>query len=261
MGLIAAVTVTVTLGCSPSVTPTADTSQPSTQTSASPAPSGWDVPVTWGGRDTPGMGDGIPNPHGWYQAAFGTRTKEKILYLTFDDGPSAGMTDALLAELAKYDALATFFVVGSQVSTHRDEIQRIVSRGHALGDHTMTHADLDSLSAQAVRSELSGVQQLLGPALGRCMRPPYGLIDNKVATISKSLNLMPILWTGHAQDWSPPSTSKMIEMLQHATEPGAVILLHDAADKERTLATVAAMLPWWQSHGYRLETVPACQRG
>ena len=220
------------------------------------------VSVDWGdGRNTAGMSSGVPNPAGWYESAFGTRTAEKILYLTYDDGPWPPYTDEVLALLAKYQAKATFFVTGGQAKAHPQLLEQTVSEGHALGDQTMTHADLVGLSRKQVKAELAGVQQIVGSRLGGCMRPPYGLINTKVADVSRSLGLTPILWTAHAQDWNPPSVAQMVTMLKKGTSPGAVILLHDSAGKEKTIEATRQMLPWWQAQGYRLETVPACRVG
>ncbi len=216
--------------------------------------------VDWGdGRNTRGMSIGIPNPPGWYTAAFGARTTDKVIYLTYDDGPWPPYTDQILSLLADNNAKATFFVTGSQADQHPEYLRRIAAAGHALGDHTMTHADLVGLDKQQIRRELAGVKRIVGPILGPCVRPPYGLIDEKVASVSADLNLMPILWTAHAQDWNPGSINQMVRMLKKGTEPGAVVLLHDSAGKEKSIEATRVMLAWWKSQGYRLESVPACR--
>jgi peptidoglycan/xylan/chitin deacetylase (PgdA/CDA1 family) len=207
------------------------------------------------------MSNGVPNPPDWYTAAFGPRTTEKVLYLTYDDGPWPPYTDQVLSLLAENDAKATFFVTGNQAQQHPSHLQRIIEGGHAIGDHSTTHADLVGLNRDQIRAELGKVKKIVGPSLGACMRPPYGLIDTKVAEVSADLNLMPILWTAHAQDWAPGTVSEMVEMLKKGTEPGAVILLHDSAGKEKTISATRQMLPWWTSQGYRFETVPACRVG
>ena len=233
--------------------------------SASPdvSPEDWLTTVDWsGGRDVAGMADGVPNPAGWYRAAFGGPSQDKVLYLTFDDGPWPPTTDAILNALAANQANATFFVVGNQVRAHPEYVQQILDQGHAIGNHTMTHADLIASSREEVRAELSDTTKLVGSSrMGDCMRPPYGLIDQKVAAVAHSLNLMPILWTGHAQDWDPPGADQMIQMLKDATHPGAVILLHDGGgDKPQTVSVVKQMLPWWKQQGYTFATVPACRK-
>lgn len=242
-------------------------SGPAANTDASPSAevsaNDWLTSVDWsGGRHAAGMVNGIPNPAGWYQAAFGAPSQDKVLYLTFDDGPWPPATDEILQALATNQAKATFFVVGNQVEAHPDYIQRIIDQGHAIGNHTMTHTDLIASSRDEIRAELSGTSKLVGSSrMGNCMRPPYGLIDEKVAAVAHSLNLMPILWTGHAQDWDPPGTAEMMQMLKDATHPGAVILLHDGGgDKPETVSVVKQMLPWWKQQGYTLAAVPACQK-
>lgn len=221
------------------------------------------ITVVWGdGRNAPGMKEGVPNPAGWYDRAFGGSTTEKVIYLTFDDGPRQPYTSQVLALLARYRAKATFFVLGQQARELPALIAAEARAGHAIGDHTWDHADLIGLSDAKVRDELASVQRQVGSALGPCMRPPYGLVDERVAGIAFSLGLTPILWTAHAQDWDQPPVDRMVAALQRGTKPGAVILLHDGGgSRDHTVAAVGRMLPWWQSQGYRLETVPACRVG
>lgn len=217
--------------------------------------------VRWGnGITTPGMDIGIPNPAGWYDAAFGSRPKEKVLYLTYDDGPYPPTTNKVLKMLADNDAKATFFVLGRQVDLYPGYVGKITTAGNALGNHTQDHANLARSGPARIRKQLTDVQKRVGPSLGNCMRPPGGFIDDQAGAVITKMGLTPIMWTGHAQDWAPPSTERMVQMLKDATSPGAVILLHDSADKGQTLAASAVMIPWWKKQGYRLETIPACRK-
>lgn len=244
-------------------------SQPASP-SASPTPTlGPDpgVKVVWGnGRDVPGMSDGIPNPPDWYAAAFGQTFAEakasgdKVIYLTYDDGPWPPSTQQILALLAKNDARATFFVVGAQVKQHPELIAKITAGGNAVGNHSQSHPELTGLDDAGVREQLASLQEELGTDIGACMRPPYGLLNESGAKVTKSLGLSPILWTGHAEDWSQPPVPAMVKMLKAATEPGAVILLHDGGgSRENTVAATAQMLPWWKEQGYRFGILPACE--
>jgi len=242
--------------------PTAATETPSPSakvTGQHPDPS---VPVDWGnGRDTPGMKAGIPDPPGWYDHAFGGPTDERVLYLTFDDGPLPPYTDELLRLLDRHRARATFFVTGVQASANPTLLREVAARGHAVGNHTWDHPDLVALSESKVRESLSEVIREVGSNLGPCMRPPYGLIDTKVAGVTAALGEIPIMWTGHATDWDNPKPEQIVADLKRATRPGAVLLLHDGGGTRRnTVSAVERLLPWWQEQGYRLETVPACRR-
>lgn len=215
----------------------------------------------WGNaKTTPGKAVGIPSPPGWYEAAFGSRTNDKVIYLTYDDGPYPATTDRILKLLAKSNAKATFFVNGRHVDQHPTYLKKVIAQGHALGNHTQDHENLAAKNKRIIKQQLTDVIDSVGPTLGNCMRPPGGMINQRAGRTITEMGIVPIMWTGHAQDWAPPPVSRMVEMLKEATEPGAVILLHDSANKEPTVATSAIMIPWWTKRGYRLETIPACRK-
>lgn len=218
------------------------------------------VDVDWsGGRDAPGMAVGVPSPSGWYEAALGAPTDDRVVYLTFDDGPAPPYTDDLLTLLANAGARATFFMVGRAAAADPQTVQLVADGGHALGNHSWSHADLLTLSRDQVRRELASTQEALLGHGGPCMRPPYGLIDESVAAVAGSLGLTPVMWTGHAGDWNRRPVSVLVERMQQATRPGAVLLLHDGGGpRDRTVAAVAELLPWWAEQGYRLEPLPTC---
>jgi peptidoglycan/xylan/chitin deacetylase (PgdA/CDA1 family) len=190
----------------------------------------------------------------------GPRTNEKVLYLTYDDGPMPGPTDQILAELRAQDVKATFFVLGRQVAQHPQYIRKIVDDGHLIANHTYDHRNLVYSKPTAIRTQLTRTANLVGADMGPCMRPPGGMIDRQAARQITSLGIVPVLWTGHNQDWAPPPKRKMIEMLKQATGPGAIILLHDTSTKSGTVDVTRQMIPWWKAQGYRFETIPACRQ-
>jgi peptidoglycan/xylan/chitin deacetylase (PgdA/CDA1 family) len=211
--------------------------------------------VQWNKGSGPAqMAKGLPNPPGWYRAAVGPRSREKVLYLTFDDGPSAH-TASLLKALGRYDAKATFFVTGN-AGMHKAQVRRMARNGHAIGNHTYNHLRLTQYPTTRVRSQLQAVKRLVGPAIAPCMRPPYGMINARVATAAIRLGFQPVMWTAHIEDWQPHSLRWTIDRLRQDTAPGAVILMHDT--HAQTVAAVKALLPRWDARGYRLEVVPAC---
>lgn len=231
-----------------------------TTASASPSPTVTRVPVEWGdGLNPPGMSQGVPNPTGWYTNAFGPRTKEKVIYLTFDDGPWPPYTEQILKLLAQHNAKATFFVVGQQARQYPQLITAEHEAGNAIGNHTNTHPQLTSLSTEQVTHELTATDKAVGADMGGCMRPPYGLVSQKVADAAGKLGLVPVLWTAHADDWDQPPVTKMISALKRGTEPGAVFLLHDGGGpRSHTVEAVKEMLPWWKQEGYSFGLVPVC---
>lgn len=205
------------------------------------------------------MSAGLPSPSGWYSAAFGPAPTKKILYLTFDDGPSKETTPQVLKLLKANGAHATFFMTG-WASVYKGLVRKVYQQGNAIGDHTRTHVDLTKASNKEIKAQLGFVADKVGPIMGNCMRPPFGMIDQRVGKIVEGMGLTPIFWTGHAQDWAPPSLQTMESMLKEHTKPGAVILLHDSKEHPNTLEALAAMLPWWKQQGYEFDTIPACRK-
>lgn len=215
------------------------------------------VDVQWNkGSGPKQMAKGIPNPPGWYEAAVGSRTSEKVLYLTFDDGPSPH-TASLLKALKKYDARATFFVIGPYAQANPAMIKRMHRQGHAIGNHTWNHPRMTQIPTSQVRSELRRTKAVTGSAMGPCMRPPYGMVNSRVAKASIAEGFQPVLWTQHIEDWAPHSLAWTVDRLQADTRPGAVILMHDT--HAQTVAAVKQMLPRWVKQGYSFAAVPACQ--
>ena len=216
-----------------------------------------EVDVQWNKGSGPAqMAKGLPNPPGWYRAAVGPATTEKVLYVTFDDGPSR-FTPRLLKILQKHDARATFFVAGGYAKANPKVIRRMDADGHAIGNHTWWHPRLTEVSTPRVRRELASTKKAIGPIAAPCMRPPYGQIDRRVATVAIDLGLQPVLWTAHIEDWQPHSLAWTVARLKRDTKPGAVILMHDT--HAQTIDAVATVLPYWLRKGYRLLPVPACQ--
>jgi peptidoglycan/xylan/chitin deacetylase (PgdA/CDA1 family) len=177
--------------------------------------------------------------------------------VTFDDGPSND-TRKVLDLLARYDAKATFFVVGTQVGGFPETLAAVKAEGHAVGNHTWSHKDLARSDAGTITEQLQRTSSAAGT--GPCMRPPYGSIDAQSGAISESLDLQPVLWTAQAYDWKTTATpEQIVSDIEAQTKPGAVVLLHDGGgDRSKTVQALQQLLPYWKSQGYRLEPVPAC---
>lgn len=213
--------------------------------------------VDWDhGSGPPNMAKGLPNPPGWYRAAVGPRSPEKVLYLTFDDGPSP-QTRPLLRSLRRHGAHATFFVVGAAAAAAPGVLSVMRRDGHAIGNHTWSHPRLTDVPTAVVRREIRRTRRAVGPGGAPCLRPPFGLVDERVAHEALRQGLMPVVWTAHVEDWNPHPLSWTVARLRAATRPGAVILMHDT--HRQTVHAVRTMLPRWRARGYRLDVVPACK--
>jgi peptidoglycan/xylan/chitin deacetylase (PgdA/CDA1 family) len=185
-------------------------------------------------------------------------TSQRVVALTFDDGPSS-YTPPILAVLRAFRAHATFFAIGRQVLQDPALVRAEVSAGDEVGNHTYTHADLLYLSNQSIRMQLIQTQEAIHAAAGITpvwFHPPDGAIDLRVAAVAASLGLRPVLWSVDPRDWSRPGTSAIIQRVLAAVRPGGIILLHDGGgDRSQTVAALSIILRALQAEGYRFLTV------
>ena len=173
--------------------------------------------------------------------------------LTFDDGPSEAYTAHILDTLKEQGAKAIFFVNG-HAAQHPDLIRRIVAEGHTLGNHTMTHENMTTLSAAEQRSQIADLNQILQGITGQqpyWFRAPFGAFDDDTLAILSDLGMQLLNWSHGSGDWmevrdgykdpavliqdvlsETPRNSNMTPL-----HPGAVILFHD------TLRHTAEALP------------------
>ena len=184
--------------------------------------------------------------------------RRPVLYLTFDDGPDRVRTPMVLNLLRKYDAHATFFMVGSYVNLYPGLVRAVLADGHAIGDHTWDHADLTHLSGGAIDGEIQRTAAALhraGVDEMRCVRPPYGAVNGTVRAHIASLGYKTVLWDVDPRDWSNPGVGHIVSQLLSA-RPGQIVLLHDAGvNHTDTLPALAQALPTLAKK-FRLEPLP-----
>lgn len=183
----------------------------------------------------------------------------KVLYLTFDDGPTPGVTDQVLDQLAAYNAKATFFCIGDKVQQFPETLRKVQAAGHTIGNHTFNHLDLwkTPLDTYLINTALG--RQAILDATGvapRYFRPPYGKIGIRAARRLRA-DYQVVMWDVVAGDWNKDwSTAQVTQnVMQHARE-GSVVVLHDS-DKaaDRMLPTLAATLAHFAGLGYRFEAL------
>lgn len=182
--------------------------------------------------------------------------EEKLIALTFDDGPSHKNTPKLLDALAERGVHATFFVVGSMVETSPELVIRMAQEGHQIGVHTYDHDSangLRGLSEAEFDAQIGVTRRMLTQLTGQtefALRPPYGFVDDGVRLRSPG----PIvLWSIDPEDWRYRDTQRVAEHVISHAEDGAVILLHDifSTSVEAALQVVDRL----QAEGYRFVTV------
>jgi peptidoglycan-N-acetylglucosamine deacetylase len=155
--------------------------------------------------------------------------------LTFDDGPNDPHTFHLLELLARYDAKATFFLIGKYARRRPDIVRAIHQGGHDIGNHTYNHPNLIFVSPSVVQRELEDCQKALEDSVGQhapLFRPPFGGRLPHVFWSCRSLALTPVMWSVTAFDWSAPSSAvifdNVLKRVSRSSEAkGHIVLLHD----------------------------------
>lgn len=178
--------------------------------------------------------------------------EKPMIALTFDDGPG-NRTGELLEALEKYDAHATFFVLGQRIDNYPKEIKKMYEIGCEVANHSYSHENLSLVSKKVMEKELkktnNKVKKLIGqkPAL---MRPPYGAISD---TMRENSGMPMILWNVDTLDWKTRDAEKTVEHVMEHVKDGDIILMHDIHSE--TVDAVIEMLPKLQEEGYQLVTV------
>ncbi|HET9128544.1 MAG TPA: polysaccharide deacetylase family protein [Propionibacteriaceae bacterium] len=174
------------------------------------------------------------------------------VYLTFDDGPNPTYTPKILAILRKYGVKAVFFEVGQNVATYPSITRNLRYYGMKIGNHTWSHPDLTLLSTSAVTSQLNRMEYALGYR-PRCVRPPYGATNYRIATIIANRGQRQILWTVDPRDWSRPGTWTIVNRVLANVHDGSRILLHDGGgDRSQTVAALDILIPKLRARGFVL---------
>lgn len=177
---------------------------------------------------------------------------EKLIAITFDDGPGA-YTAQLLDELAARDVKATFFVSGYRAANYPETLKRMVSEGHQLASHTQNHENLNTLSAAKIADEISRTQDYITAAGGdnpAYIRPPYGNANKTVRAQAPS----PLInWSVDPEDWKYHNADTVCSNILAGSYDGAIILVHDIyqTSVNGALAAIDKLL----EQGYEFVTV------
>ena len=185
-------------------------------------------------------------------------TGSRTIYLTFDDGPSA-YTGRVLDILDRYDAKATFFVIGQNVGGRKSLVRKMKRAGHTVENHTWDHADLRTLSAAGIRSQIRRTDNAVAAAGGgrsSCVRPPYGATNSTVRSVLRGLDKRQVLWDVDTLDWQAPGTSKIYRSVVDNARSGSIVLSHDGGGtRTQTVAALPRILKTLSDRGYRFRAL------
>lgn len=179
--------------------------------------------------------------------------KEKpMVALTFDDGPSMYTKD-ILKVLKKYDARATFFIVGQRVDSYKDTMEQADKQGCEIGSHSYSHANLGTAGQSVINAQLKKTEKKVKGVLGfgtPVMRPPYGSIGTR---LKKTVGKPMILWSIDTLDWKTRNAKSTIKSIMDHVQDGDIILMHDLY--EATRDAVKKIVPTLKKKGYQMVTV------
>lgn len=192
-------------------------------------------------------------------AFYRVRTTERVVALTFDDGPDPGNTRDVLSLLARYHDHATFFVLGQSAKRYPGLVRVIAANGNEIASHGMRHVLLTRFDKDQMLSEITRAQGLLGDIAGqtpRFFRPPYGAFNRNVVDAADRVGQTLVLWTTDARDWTNSSATVIAARVLDPLGPGAIILLHDGGGpRRRTVQALEIILQGLRSRGYRAVTL------
>lgn len=182
--------------------------------------------------------------------------KQKILALTFDDGPNDNIMVQIMDLLNQYDAKATFFVIGSSITDASiSALKSSVEQGFEIGNHSWGHLHMPGMSKEQIVHEIASVQtqveQITG-MLPMLFRPPYIDVDEKMLEIIG----MPFIAGSGNNDWDPACTvEQRVELALCDADDGAILLMHCFEGNEATVEALRIILPELKKQGYQMVTV------
>ena len=191
-------------------------------------------------------------------------TSQKVLYLTFDDGPTLEITDWTLDTLKQYNAIATFFCIGNNIVKHPEIFKRIHSEGHAIGNHTYNHPRGWKMETTAYVAEVLETQETIEAEINsklsdrKLFRPPYGQIKSSQGRELLKQNFKIIMWDILAFDWKDSlSNEDCYHNVISKAVPGSIIVFHDSIKaSDRMQYALPKVLDYFSKKGFEFRRIP-----
>ena len=191
--------------------------------------------------------------HFYKGVTFRRGDKEKVIYITFDDGCVPEVTPQILQILDRYNVKATFFVVGENAAKYPELLQDVRSRGHRIGNHTFNHNEGKNTTTAEYIASVAKANLYLQTDI---FRPPYGLMTRQQRQyIGKNYEI--ILWDLITHDYDKRITpAEIMQRIKQCTRNGSIVNFHDSVKAApNTLIVLPEALDYWQSQGYRFATL------
>lgn len=187
-------------------------------------------------------------------------SKDRLVALTFDDGPWPGQTEKILRILEREGVHATFFMLGARAKKSPALARRVAAEGHQIGSHSYSHKPLSAVTPALARREIRGGQTAIAVATGaprpQWLRPPYGAMDSAAWREARIVGVKVALWDVDSRDWERKGTKRIENSVVDATKPGSVVLFHDGGgDRSQTIRALPGIIHRLRAKGYTFVTV------
>ena len=187
------------------------------------------------------------------------KTTEKVVALTFDDGPDKPYTEEILKVLKKHNVKATFYLLGGNARTFPDLVKKTMAEGHDLGSHSMYHDKMKRKTVQSIKKELQTVDSILrniGYQKEITFRAPFGITSPELKTALRELDKRMVLFDFLPQDWTNISAQQIYNNVMKELKPGLIITLHDGGHhRQNTVKATEMLINTLKEKGYRMVTV------
>ena len=184
---------------------------------------------------------------------------DKVIALTFDDGPWPETTNEILYILKKNNVKATFFVLGSLVERYPNQVKKIVEDGHSIGNHTWNHPYHFHTEASA-RKQIEKTAAILNKVAGvktALFRPPGGYLDNGLSQYAQKRKQVVVMWSADSGDSANTSAQGLLDNVLRPAKAGGIVLMHDGGgDRSKTVWALPNMISGLREQGYRFVTLP-----
>ena len=159
-------------------------------------------------------------------------SESKAIYLTFDEGYEAGYTSQILEILKENDVKASFFLTAHYINTQEELVKQMIDEGHIIGNHTVNHKSMPSLTEEEIKKEVMDLHQSIYEKFGyemKYIRPPKGEFSEKTIQMTNSLGYKTVMWSFAYEDWNEekqPNEEKAKEKILNNLHNGEIMLLH-----------------------------------
>ncbi|WP_282938702.1 polysaccharide deacetylase family protein [Paenibacillus sp. RC67] len=195
------------------------------------------------------------------EVVWNVTTDQKLIALTFDDGPNPVYTPQILDLLKEHQAKATFFVLGKRVQMFPAIAIREVNEGHEIANHTFDHHYLKNVSSEKLIEEIRQTQDIIfdiTEQIPHVFRPPGGFYNEALLNMTKEDKLTVVMWSWYqdTKDWKKPGVDKIVHTVLSNVHNGDIILFHDLeGDCSQTVEALKRIIPELKKQGFQFVTV------